>query len=986
MGRRRISAGAPQSPAYVNGYVDGESVVLVSRDDAGARKFKRVQADWACYVLLEELGDMRRTIESSKYVVGTRPEGKWLRISWRDRFARDRICRDHESPFTARAIRTFEGDLSPLRRHCADNGVRIAAPRRVYLDIETDSRVPFSRAREGDTRMFAWALVAEDGEIIRATKTYSRLARRAEAEDNAAPGRVGAIVNDHGCAMLARDSSDDAERELLEAMWNALDPFDQVIAWGSQSGDTFDFAVIFRRSEELGLRVDARAFVWLDYCCLFARMNKNGAESGEEKVSLKLNAVARTFGVGEKHDFDASKTYESFTADQDERMRLLKYNLQDTELMPLIEGESGYISLHQTVSDACGVFPDTNAANPTTFVDQFIIRLGLERGEHFPTKVHREGNEDQFKGAYVMEPLFKGITRDVHVCDFASLYPSIIITWNMSPETKRGRVDADKPIPADCSRAPGTEVCFDTTQKGIFPVALEEMGRLRKYWSDLAATLPPGSPAWFDAMRRSTAYKVASNSFYGFLGSPWSRVFDREVAESVTQAGAWLILETKAASETKTWSFFFGYGDTDSGFAAGQTKERFDEFVKWCNAELYPKKLRELGCRDNRIKLAYEKQFGVLVMVTAKRYVGRFVHYKGAPATNMSKPEIKGLEYKRGDSARLARLLQERVIKLLVGEWRCELCEGTNKKECEGHHAPRTEEVKVYEGLIEEMRRHVLEDDLERVDVVISQQLTKPIKAYKAKPKKGGGEGTLPAHVQVAKVLFERGAEVDEGTRIEYVVVDGEQSPMKVIPAEDFKGHFDRFHLWENKVWPPTEKLLAAAFPKHNWAMWSKARPPKRSRVSEDQMGFGFGSLSASARTLTKERVVDESFAALAAAADTASSERSEELPRRRKVSSGGAVALKKPEPDPQIAKPASAAVPAMRRRADTDYVIRVHARDRKKLAALKDVLTRPEHAGPRMVVLRFILPTGAEVELGAAHVRVKASDELTTAIERVLA
>lgn len=984
--RRRKKTIEETTVTAINGYVDGDSVVLVQRE-GGERTLRRVPADWCSYHLLEELGDLRRQIETSSHVSGTKVEGKWLRVSWRDRFARDRICRDQESPLRSRGIRTFEADLSPLRRYMLDHGLKVSAPRRAYLDIETDSRIPFARAREGDTRMFAWAIVAEDGEILRATKTYSRLAKRAESEDNGAPGMVGGLVEPNGCAMLARDATDSSERELLEAMWLALEPFDQVIAWGSQSGDTFDFAVIEHRSAELGVRVNTRQWIFLDFCALFARMNKNSAESGDEKVSLKLNAVATSLLGEGKDDFDASKTHEAFTADQSERLRLLRYNLKDTTLLPRIEADVGYIALHQTVSEACGVFPDTSAANPTTFVDQFILRLGLERGEHFPTKSHNVGNE-QFKGAFVMEPKFKGITRNVHVCDFSSLYPSIIITWNMSPETKRGIQPPEKKIPVDWARAPGTNVCFDVREKGIFPIALEEMLRLRKFWNEKKAKAVPGSAEARDAERRSNAYKVAANSFYGFAGSPYSRVFDRELAESVTQAGAWLLLETKHAAENDPWNFFVGYGDTDSDFVQGHTVAEFQRFTDWCNAELYPKILKDRGCRDNRIKLAYEKQFDIIVMVSAKRYVGRFAHYKGSPATNKSKPEIKGLEYKRGDSARLARVLQEQIIKRLVGDWTCPTCKDHPEwKSCPKEHAPATEDVAAYEALIEDMRRHVLEDDLQRADVVVTQQLTKQISEYKPKPNKSGdGTDSLPAHVKVAKVLLERGAEVDAGTRIEFVVVDGEASPMKIIPADDFDGHFDRFHLWENKVWPPCEKLLVAAFPSHNWAVWAKARPPKRRRAPEGQMALGFGTLSASARPLTKERVVGESFDRIVKRVET--SERSEESPRRRKLPRPDTQPSPGTAPQSDPATGVGVSVPSMkRRRLDTPYTIRIpeRAASRDRLLRLRDLLLRPEHAGPRAVALTMVLSTGAEVELGAPLVRVRGTPELSAEIAKLL-
>jgi hypothetical protein len=82
------------------------------------------------------------------------------------------------------------------------------------------------------------------------------------------------------------------------------------------------------------------------------------------------------------------------------------------------------------------------------------------------------------------------------------------------------------------------------------------------------------------------------------------------------------------------------------------------------------------------------------------------------------------------------------------------------------------------------------------------------------------------------------------GTRIEFIVQDGSVSPANIIPAEDFDGtNVDRYHVWENVVFPPTERLLAAAYPDHEWSSWGKVRPPKArgrsSRAPEGQIALG---------------------------------------------------------------------------------------------------------------------------------------------------
>lgn len=788
----------------VNAYEDGADVVLLRRD--GSRVVRStVRADHALYLLRDEVPvDLQQGLRNSQRVRSMRAEGRWLRVGMSGPRDRAELAAERGGFFAERGIRTFEADVDPVRRHLTDAALAIQKPRRCYLDIETDSRASFKAAKAGEARVLSWAVTDDGGEMR--------------------------------SAVLAADANG-AEVDLLGALWELLGGFDQVCAW---NGDGFDFPVIAARSDLLRLRVDPRRWLWLDHLALFKRMNMHSAESGDEKRSMKLQSIAQaTLGEG-KDDFDSSKTWEAWAAGGAERERLLRYNAKDTDLLRRIEAKTGFAALLDTLADACGVFPETRGLNPTVQMDGFMLRLGLERGEHFATKRYREFAE-QFAGAYVMQPKLKGVGRDVHVADFSALYPSIMLTWNMSPETKRD-VPVNGPVPEGCCRAPLTGQGFDDTADGILTFAIRKLIALRKESNDKKASLPPGSAEWHEMDRRSTAYKVAVNSFYGVVGSPFSRFFDKRIAEAVTQNGKWLILQTASAAEERGWKVV--YADTDSIFATGCTKAEFETFVAWCNAELYPRILREkAGCGRNEIKLAYEKAFDRIVFCSAKRYVGSYAHYKGKapkpfPAEGEafdpkrhSHPEVKGLEYKRGDAALLAGRLQEAAIMMLVrGE----------------------ERVEAYRALLSRTLERVLNDGLEREEVVLSKSLSKGLGEYRPKAKKDGTAAAEPPHVQVARELLRRGRELGESSRVEYFVADGAAAPMRVLPGEDFGAEpFDRYYLWESLVYPPTGRLLSAAFPEVDWdgggnggTAYARVRPPKprASRrggaVPEEQLGL----------------------------------------------------------------------------------------------------------------------------------------------------
>jgi DNA polymerase elongation subunit (family B) len=779
---------------FVNAYQWGDMVRLVRRLQDGSLGMQEVPARWISYLRARDVDDqLRRSLSASRAVLGFEAEGDWVRVSWRDWDAR------HESLrwFAVKGIAVFEGDVSPVKRILADLNIDVQKPRRCYLDLETDSRVRFQEKERA--RILSWGIT-----------------------DDAHNEHWGVLESD----------DDEAERDLLRAMDRVLRGYDQANAW---NGDKFDFPMLEARHDRLGLRgwrEEKRRLLLMDQQLAFERHDIS-AESGDEKSSRSLENVAQTkLGIGKEKAPDfvrarfgdkklAALSWDLWNAGGEFRELLVNYMRQDVRLMPQIEAKTGYLDLQQTICEVCHLFGATRSIQPVAFMDGYMLRLGKQRGFHFPTRPERNGEErEKFAGAYVAEVAAKGIEHDVHVGDFKSLYPTIIRTWNMSPETKRGK--RAEPESGEC-RAPTTGVCFDQSEQGMLSLAVEEMMNLRDHWKKRMTEFPPGSIEERDAERKSKAYKVTANSFYGVVGSPDSRYFDVEVAESVTQTGAWLIKQTFAAAVARAMRVV--YGDTDSTLIADTTSEAFDEFVSWCNRELYPKIIAATGATQNCISLAYEKAFSRLVFPLSadgkpaqKRYVGRLLH-KGRAAGGGwnyakpgAKPEIKGLEFKRGDTNKMTRDLQRAVIDLLAGE------------------AEPTSDM--FPTLLDNWQRRIIDDPLAVTDVQRSQELTKEIEEYKLRDKIDGTKTEPPAHVRIAKMLRDRGEDVTVGTRISYVVVDADASPAKVIPADDFDGHLDRRYLWNQMVYAASERVLKGAFPDVDWKKW---RLPKLKKAPKNQ-------------------------------------------------------------------------------------------------------------------------------------------------------
>lgn len=784
----------------VNAYHDGSDVVLLRRGATGILERQRVAGPHVFYLLTSEVPDhIRDVLRGSKHVTSIRKRGRWARIT----MARSDNRAAAIEWLSKHGVPAYEGDLTPIRRILADEDIQIVKPRRVYLDIEADSRVPFTR--KGDARVLCWVLA-----------------------DNEGPDGAREIARS-----LLNEWTDADERRVMNELWAALDPYDQVIAW---SGDRFDFPVIKARTIYTQCTLPrTERWLWMDLMLAYGRHGRNKAD-GEEKSSLKLNDVCHA-NLGEgKHDFNSAATYEAWMNStpcesgvcMNCRQCLINYCGQDTILLPKLETKLGVLALHDAVCQSCHIFPDSNSLRPTEFVDGFMLHIGARHDYHFPT-LKRGRESKKYEGAYVMKPASPGILKNVHVADFASMYPTIIRTWNMSPETVAQDVPVNGPIPPNRCRTPQTRTGFTTEFVGILPMALKEMIAQRKSHSDKKKALPPGTQEWKDAERGDNAGKVTNNSFYGVAGNKDSRIFNQGVAEGTSTTGAYLI--KRVIEEASRWQLPAIYADTDGEFSQGP-REKFQEFVDYCNSTLLPGIAQECGCLQSFLKIEFEKSFERIVFIKAKKYVGMYSHYKGKLAPADAEPEIRGLEYRRGDSAPLGRKLQKQIIDKLMKE-RCETPED-------------------FEPLIEAARRHITDDPLDVGEVSFVKALQKPINEYVQKEKKrGGGLTARPPHVEVAAMLKERGVDTGyKGARVRFVVKDAYMKDY--IPSEDYDGTFDRNYLWMS-VWEPSLRLLVAAFPGYAWDRFSVKKKTKP--VDDSQLALD---LSAPAHKEEAEEIEDD--------------------------------------------------------------------------------------------------------------------------------
>jgi DNA polymerase elongation subunit (family B) len=803
----------------VSGWSDDKHVYLVEKVGANDVKVRRMPAKWSAFFAgLDD--DDRLTLQRMREVSGLSVRGPYTRVDFRDKWARKDIVfkltqaieGDRAAGGSHAAV--LEADVNPLRRFLSDHGTAqiSTAPRCAWFDLETDSRCSFVDAVvHGSARILCWTLVDSVGQLI--------------------------------ASGLLEADTDAAEQKLIEDFLHACRDYDVLLAW---SGDGFDFPVLSLRADRLRVRVNGHYPLWNRWCFLdcmevFKKYHAHVHESGEEKTSFKLNSIAQALLGEGKKEFSVSRTWDAWAAGGQERQNLLAYNQQDTRLMPLIEAKTGYVALHVAVCSVTRCFPDSASLLASHQGDGFLLRLGEIHNHRWATKKYGSSAPEQYQGAFVMEPTRTGIIENVHVADFAALYPSIMRSWNISPETALFRYQ--HPPEEGCCKLPhdAHTVRFSKAQRGMFPRALDELVEKRAEYSRKQDAAEPGSQEWDRYKRLSGAYKIVANSFYGIMGSPHARFFSSFAAEAVTQTGAWLIKRVASASKDAGLDAF--YGDTDSCFVSGESAV-FSKVVADLNASWKPT-LTELGCDECHIRLEFEKSFKRIVLVSAKRYIGRFTVYK-SKAVAGQKIEVKGLEYKRGDTMRLARVMQKQLIDLLLGD-----------------EVPKVEVVKEF---VDGWKKRVLEGELSVDDVVLSQSvkgLDEYAERFTTATCSGGGKGKKatkcaysfpstevtrdsarkcprcgterkiaqpPVHVRIAKLLAERGEEVRAGTRIEYLIVSDEGSRIEAVPARDEGSlqKIDRHYYWNKRIYAPTARVLESAFPEEEWTETASQRKVRR--------------------------------------------------------------------------------------------------------------------------------------------------------------
>ena len=495
---------------------------------------------------------------------------------------------------------TFEGDLGYTKRFLADMGHTIISesePRKVFWDIETTSLDP----GEGQVISivafdsynktyfeFVWGPELENETERQMLLKFARFIKRVEPD----------IMSGWNCSkfdwpfLLAR-------MEYNNVPLGILSPMGKVDRYHTNQGE----------------QIRVRGMALIDMLEAYKKMSYSELESyrldfvAHEELGIGKNEISKLPGkIWDERDYNT----------------LLLYNKRDVEILAQLDEKLEILKFLDAISEIASIDLQDTLYN-SRIVDAYILKYTTSKGIILPTKDFTRKSSG-YKGATVLDPV-KGIHEKIGVYDLASLYPSIIITFNLSPETM-GRGDADK---------------------GLIPTLLEDLFILRKDYRSKG----------FDNEQR--VVKEIMNSFYGVMAFPSFRLYTPSMAEEITKHGREIIEHTRNTVVSAGYKVI--YGDTDSVFVAGIPDVSMATNLESTINETYDNYIKTFGIKSHRLHIEFEKFASRGIMVAKKRYALKLDNTY----------VVKGFQMVRSDTQKLTKELQEEVIHMIL--------DGASKKE-----------------------------------------------------------------------------------------------------------------------------------------------------------------------------------------------------------------------------------------------------------------------------------------------------------------
>lgn len=435
----------------------------------------------------------------------------------------------------------------------------------------------------------------------------------------------------------------------------------------------------------------------LDYLDLYKKFTYTRQES------YKLEYIANVELNITKIENPYNTFKEFYTNDWD---LFVKYNVRDTDLIDKLEEKKKLIYLVLMLAYESKVNYN-DVFSPVKTWDAFIFNDLLKDKIVVPQK--KNNIKIEYDGAYVKEPE-PGFYNWVMSFDIASMYPSIIIAYNLSPETilnKKVPVNIDKMLKKeeDFSSIQNDDICISANGVLTRKDKIGVLPKLTQYLFDQRKIIKKEMLRLEDEVERGNidsknnideldvkqhAIKIFLNSLYGAAANIWFRYYSIDLAEAITLSGQFIIkwIEKKINEDLSNLTgikkdYVIGL-DTDSCIinAAdivktngldGKSITEITNFLDKFASEYFQSKLKlwfeELVDYTNAIPNKFSMKREVIgnkaFWTKKKRYVINVIDKEGV---RYSEPKMKviGLEIVRSSTPKIIRTKLKEAVSIII--------------------------------------------------------------------------------------------------------------------------------------------------------------------------------------------------------------------------------------------------------------------------------------------------------------------------------
>ena len=396
--------------------------------------------------------------------------------------------------------------------------------------------------------------------------------------------------------------------------------------------------------------------------------------------------------------------------------KFVDYNIQDVEIVDSLEDKLGLIDLSLTVAYESKVNYDDIFSQVRVW-DTLIANHLMKKNICVPPREEHQ-KDTKYEGAYVKDPAL-GMHDWIVSFDINSLYPHIIIQYNISPEKLIGtspesvsvnkmlkkKVGLDFLKTQDACLTPNGAM-FKRDSQGFLPEMMESMykdrivfkKRMLKAKKQYQKTKTPELKKEISRCNNiQWARKIALNSAYGAVGNQYFRYYDVRQAAGITTAGQFIIrfIERKVndylnsilntektdyivASDTD--SIYVRFKDLVEHTCKGKSNEQILNFLdKVCENKLEPfiaECFDELGDYSNAFKNAMVMKREVIadkgIWVAKKRYMLNVLDDEGV---RLAQPKLKlmGIEAVKSSTPQVCRVKIKEAIEVIMSKEQTDL-------------------------------------------------------------------------------------------------------------------------------------------------------------------------------------------------------------------------------------------------------------------------------------------------------------------------